>query len=492
MFRTLTRRQDSLLYLGTLCWLSIANVWGGEGSQWQAYWNALSVSVLFWFPGFWLAWQRESKAEGRFEGRSRFYWRLFWGCYLPVVMVLSGSLMRPGVQMWSVVFEGGICLAVLECVLILTGQYLSNLPAFKWIHAISLEKAVLLTITAWAMILGGMAVSSVDNPVYHTKDQLLIGFELDLFRIVRRFPTFLGYTAQLLLMYLAGFFFFYINSKWLVPQVLKEHGALRYMLCGLAVVGFFYPFLGVLLANLPLSKLLGGVFSSYPFDGENAFGAVLILGISLPVLLAIQWTRQNNQISALEKEKSQAELDLLKQQLNPHFFFNTLNNLYALSLQRSEQTSESILQLSDLMRYVIYKAKEPLVSIGEEVRYLEDYLQLQQIRLRKHLDLRFEKDIKEDAVSIAPLLLIVFVENAFKHGIEQAEGDAFLHLSLRIDSTSLFFVCKNSIEPQADAQGGIGLSNLRKRLALLYPGKYRMVAGGDGQTFTAELELQFV
>lgn len=491
MSRSITRRQDSLLYLGTLCWLAIANVWGAGADQWQMYWNTLSVSVLFWFPGFWLAWYRESKGEGRFEGRSRFYWWLFWGCYLPVLMVLSGSLMRPGPMMWSVVFQGGLCVAMLECVLVLTSHYLTNLPAFRWIRAMSLEKAVFLTITVWAMILGGMAVSSLDNPAYHLKEQLLIGFEFDLFKIARRFPTFLAYWAQLLLIYLAGFFFFYVNSKWLVPQILKEHGAVRYILCGLAVVGIFYPFWGALLANLPLSKLLGGLFSSYPFDGENAFGAVLVLGISLPVLLAIQWTRQNHMISALEKEKSQAELDLLTQQLNPHFFFNTLNNLYALSLQRSEQTPESILQLSDLMRYVIYKAREPLVSIAEEVRYLDDYLQLQQIRLRRHLDLRFEKEISADAARIAPLLLIVFVENAFKHGIEQAERDAFLHISLRADSTSLFFSCKNSIEPHPEAQAGIGLTNLQKRLALLYPGKHRMATGEDGQTFTAELELQF-
>jgi LytS/YehU family sensor histidine kinase len=101
--------------------------------------------------------------------------------------------------------------------------------------------------------------------------------------------------------------------------------------------------------------------------------------------------KQNSQIVDPGKEKTETELDLLKQQLNPHFFFNTLNNLYALSAQQSKQTPESILQLSELMRYVIYKAKEPAVQVREEVKYLEDYMQLQQIRLKRKPDIQFAR-----------------------------------------------------------------------------------------------------
>jgi LytS/YehU family sensor histidine kinase len=241
---------------------------------------------------------------------------------------------------------------------------------------------------------------------------------------------------------------------------------------------------------LPFSKLLGGIFSQNPFVWENAFGAILILLISLPILLAVQWSRQNTRIVLLEKEKANAELDLLKQQLNPHFFFNTLNNLYALSLQNSKKTPEVILQLADLMRYVIYKASKPFVQITDEVQYLQDYLQLQSIRLKEKFELRFEVDIADEKFKIAPLLLIVFIENAFKHGIEPFSGNAILHVLLKSDNCKLYFTCENSFEPEAESQAGIGLDNLQKRLNLLYPGKHQLQIKKENTIFKAELELE--
>jgi len=211
--------------------------------------------------------------------------------------------------------------------------------------------------------------------------------------------------------------------------------------------------------------------------------------LTLPILLSLQWTKQNSQIVGLEKEKTRTELDLLKLQLNPHFFFNTLNNLYALSLQQSPKTPESILQLSELMRYVIYKGQQPLVRIEEEVKYLTDYLQLQQIRLRKNLDLKFEKNEIESQHTLAPLLLIVLLENAFKHGIEVSEDAAFLHLELSCTNEKLYFCCENSFEPQASNENGIGLSNLKRRLLLLYPEKHKLDTFTKNNTFTAVLEL---
>lgn len=124
---------------------------------------------------------------------------------------------------------------------------------------------------------------------------------------------------------------------------------------------------------------------------DNGGFPVLIILLSAPVLVALQWYEQDNQIVNLQKEKSETELNFLKQQINPHFFFNTLNNLYALSITKDQQTPEVILQLSELMRYVIYKGKEESVSLKEEIKYIEDYIQLQQIRLHKQLDFQFDK-----------------------------------------------------------------------------------------------------
>lgn len=192
----------------------------------------------------------------------------------------------------------------------------------------------------------------------------------------------------------------------------------------------------------------------------------------------------------LEKEKSQTELDLLKQQLNPHFFFNTLNNLYALSLQHSDKTSESILRLAELMRYTIYKGKEPRVKLAQEIGYIEDYIGLQQLRLKKKLDFSFEKEINDETACITPLLLIVFVENAFKHGVEQAEQAAHLRLYLRLNHQKLYFSCENSIEENTGNEGGIGLINLEKRLTLVYPGRYRLHTQRTPGLYTAELEIE--
>ncbi|WP_176884852.1 sensor histidine kinase [Dyadobacter soli] len=484
----LTRRRDTWLYAGLLCWVSIGFTIGRD-ALWEAYFQSLLSLAGLWSPVLAVTWAREGSGAGRFAGRNRRSWFACFLGYLPLLLAVSGASMSTGALFWPVVFTGGLCIAALECILVAESQFMGQLYQVKWVRRLSLEKAVLISITGLALLLGAMAVSSLDNPAYHSGKQLLIGFEIDPFKILARFPTFITFSLQLLLMYLAGYFFFYINSRWLVPRILRERGILYYILCSAALIGIFYPFWGQLLASLPLSKVLGGVFSASPFVAENAFGVMLVLAVSLPVLLAIQWARQNSLITALQHEKSVAELDLLKQQLNPHFFFNTLNNLYALSLQRSEQTPESILQLSELMRYVIYKAKEPLVKVGDEVRYLKDYLQLQKIRLKRNLDLQFEEEIEDGTALIAPLLLIVFVENAFKHGVENTEGDALLSIHLKADQHSLRFVCENSFEPAPDAHNGIGLTNLRKRLALLYPGKHRLITGSDNGVFTASLEI---
>ncbi|WP_169409401.1 sensor histidine kinase [Dyadobacter beijingensis] len=486
-----TRRNDTWLYVGLFCWISVGFTIGRD-DYWGAYFRSLLALAVLWSPVLAVTWVREGSGEGRFAGRNRTAWLGCFLGYLPLLLIVSGALINPDRMIWPVVFTGGLCIATLECVLVAESRYFGRWYQVKWVRKLSLEKAVLVSITGLALLLGAMAVSSLDNPVYHSGKQLLIGFEIHIFKVLNRFPTFLSYSLQLLIMYLAGYFFFYINSRWLVPRILKERGILYYLLCSAALVGIFYPFWGQLLANLPLSKVLGGVFSANPFVSENAFGGILVLAISLPVLLAIQWAKQNSLIASLKHEKSQAELDLLKQQLNPHFFFNTLNNLYALSLQRSEHTSESILQLSELMRYVIYKAKEPLVTMEDEVKYLRDYLQLQKIRLKRNLDLQFEEEIEDGTILIAPLLLIVFVENAFKHGVENAESDAFLSISLKADRHSVRFTCENSFEPAPDAHTGIGLTNLRKRLALLYPAKHRVTTSAGSGVFVATLEIDLL
>ncbi|MEM9836504.1 MAG: sensor histidine kinase [Bacteroidota bacterium] len=208
----------------------------------------------------------------------------------------------------------------------------------------------------------------------------------------------------------------------------------------------------------------------------------------------MEWFRKVNAITALEAEKKTTELALLKEQVNPHFFFNTLNNLYAMSLTQEAETPETILQLSELMRYVIYQGKKEVVTLKQEIKYLRDYLQLQQIRLHKTTDFRFEVDVEEEDALLPPLLFIILVENAFKHGIEPAEDDCFLHLHLRQTGNRLHFSCHNSVDPYAEKppSGGLGLVNLQRRLNLLFQDDYTLTTKAGPDSFRASLDFSLV
>lgn len=486
---TLKKHYETWLYIGLLCWVVIFQLLEQKATGWEFYLQHLSLVLLILLPVLVFSWYKEQWLQNWPRRRYLLWWVICFGVYLPAIIYGLGALLatRPSLQLLIVISAG--CSLLLELVLVANAWYQQRVQQWKWVQRLSLEKSILVSVTLISLILAIMGVSSIGNPAYDKPDGLLLGFEFNLWKVLTRFGLFLSFTAQFLFMYLCGYLFFYLNNRILVPKILKPKGLILYCLSALAIVGILYPIIAQLLAWLPFNRRLGMIFSANPFVLENAFGAIIIIVLSLPVVLALQWSRQNGRILALEKEKAETELDLLKQQLNPHFFFNTLNNLYALSLAQSKQTPESILQLSELMRYVIYKAKEPAVSIHEEIKYLEDYIQLQQIRIRRKPDIQFNQEVAADTPPVAPLLLIVLVENAFKHGIEPAESPAFLHISLRTDARHLYFSCVNSFEQEAGNKGGIGLTNLQRRLALLYPGKHQLKTGIENHTFKAELEL---
>ncbi|QIP14956.1 histidine kinase [Spirosoma aureum] len=483
----LTRHQDFWLFIGLLLWLGIFHTLENASAMWRDYFVALLVLIPVQLPTLVFAWKKERLSQILSSRRYLKYWLFCFGICLPASTILC-ILVQPN-QYHDLIIVSSLCSYTLELLLAANAYYQTRGRQSKWIRKIDLDSALLISVTLISVTLAAMAVSSLNDPIYHTKEQLLIGFEFSIVKIIRHFGTFLSIALQFLFMYLCGYLFYYINSRFLVSKVLKRNGLVLYVLSVLATISFLYPIVAQLIASLPMNQLFGHIFPTNPFKLENAFAALAIMLVSLPIVLALQWARQNSQIMALEKEKTQTELDLLKQQLNPHFFFNTLNNLYAMSLQQSKQTPESILQLSELMRYVIYKGQESTVTIRDEVKYLDDYIQLQRIRLRKSLDFQFKQVITDDHQTIAPLLLIVFVENAFKHGIESADNETILHLELRCDSRQLYFRCENSVESAIETKEGIGLSNLKRRLALLYPSKHVLKTTIQDHTFTAELQL---
>lgn len=311
-------------------------------------------------------------------------------------------------------------------------------------------------------------------------------------KIISYAGKFLIYFFQYALISSSYYFFYYVNKSYLIPKIMRKSGTIQYFFSVAGVILIFSPIFTSLIRLLPMvTELDIGNYTNnnFIFGSDSGAGAFIIIIMSLPIIISNEWFYQNSQISNLEKEKSNAELTLLKNQINPHFFFNTLNNLYALSITKDKQTPEVILQLSELMRYVIYRGKEELVPLKDEIKYIEDYIQLQKIRLHNTLDYQFDKSVDNPNIMVPPLLFITFVENSFKHGIESAETSSLLYIELRSTEDQLYFSCTNSFEPCEDFDSGIGLDNFKRRMELRYPNQHQIEIKETEHTFKASLQL---
>lgn len=191
----------------------------------------------------------------------------------------------------------------------------------------------------------------------------------------------------------------------------------------------------------------------------------------------------------LEKEKAEAELHALKAQLNPHFLFNTLNNIYSLSLVNSPVTSKSIAGLSEILDHVLYRCKEDLVPVSTEITLLKNYVDLEKLRYDERLVVNFKHAIDED-LPIAPLILLSVVENAFKHGAGEDIGTPIIDIELRLSNGNFCFIVSNSFVPTDEtATDGIGLANIRKQLALIYPNNHKFKTYISESTFVTLLSI---
>lgn len=193
----------------------------------------------------------------------------------------------------------------------------------------------------------------------------------------------------------------------------------------------------------------------------------------------------------LRIEKQEAELNYLKSQTNPHFLFNTLNNIYALARAKSDEAPEAILRLSKILRFMLYEAGGEYIAIEQELKILSDYIALEQLRYDESLHINFSYDLEDPRQAVPPLLLIPLVENAFKHGVSETRGRPFVDIHLSVKGRQLAFGVKNSSEAPAgegSIRENIGLSNLRRQLELLYTDYSLSVQQGEGQ-FTATLKI---
>lgn len=219
----------------------------------------------------------------------------------------------------------------------------------------------------------------------------------------------------------------------------------------------------------------------------------LICGFFLALKIIKQWYKEQMQNEMLIKEKADAELQLLKAQVHPHFLFNTLNNIYSFTLYKSPQAESLIEKLSDMLRYMITDCKTDMVPLHKELKMLEDYIGLEKVRYGDRLDSWIDIKGRDSNLLIAPLIMIPFVENCFKHGTSMMRGKQWMQLSIITKDNVLDFTLTNSKPPvtvQNTNKSGIGLMNVKKRLALLYPGKHELTINSNESVFSVRLTLQ--
>ncbi|MCK6692913.1 MAG: histidine kinase [Thermoanaerobaculia bacterium] len=194
----------------------------------------------------------------------------------------------------------------------------------------------------------------------------------------------------------------------------------------------------------------------------------------------------------LLREKLQSELNFLRAQTNPHFLFNTLNNLYVLARKKSDRTADAIMMLSKIMRFVLYECRSPRIPVADESKIIQDYIELEKLRYNNRLSVQFEESIEQPGGSIAPLLLLPFVENSFKHGANSTTGDANISVSLSLKNNVLDFMVRNTVEPgeRPASSEGIGLKNVQRQLDLIYPDRYELALEQENGTYTARLRVK--
>ena len=247
--------------------------------------------------------------------------------------------------------------------------------------------------------------------------------------------------------------------------------------------------------TIPARPFRDGVFMMHFFFPEmlrkSGTFALLMLFMSGFIKIAMEWFKSEKQREALKVANLNAELKFLKSQINPHFLFNSLNTIYSLAHRRSPETEHALVKLSTIMRYMIYQSNEDKVPLQTELRYLQDYVDIQRLRMTRNIPVEISVEGEQRAdLEIAPMLLIPFVENAFKHGISYTEP-AYIHIRMHIGANGVFqLVVRNRVFRQRVAEkGGVGLNNVLKRLSLLYADAHTITVREHGEEFIADLKI---
>jgi len=286
----------------------------------------------------------------------------------------------------------------------------------------------------------------------------------------------------------------YINIRYFANGLLANQHLIPYIakLIGLSLL--LTPL--VMFANQYFCKLYIEASPNWLKDPKINFICLFIItAFSTLVRVPLDWIKMQKEKKELITKNIQTELQFLKNQINPHFLFNTLNNLYALTLKKSDYAPEVVLKLSDMMRYMLYECNEKWVSLSKEIQYIKNYVELERIRLSKYADISVETEGDPEGIYVAPLLFIPFIENSFKHGLKTSLDGAYIQAKFIIRSETVEFIVKNSKSQmmpgfvKKNKVGGIGLTNVRKRLELLYPDLHQLKTEDSPDSYEIHLFL---
>lgn len=286
----------------------------------------------------------------------------------------------------------------------------------------------------------------------------------------------------------------YFHLYILVPRLLNSR---HYLLYAIATIGLIFTYSVVnytLLTLIPESISSVGLsdYISQLNARYDIFEGFFTLVITYSIKYAGQVRTTQTRLLQLQRDNLTLELNALKAQINPHFLFNTLNNIYSLALRKSEKTPDMVLKLSDMMRYVLYECNAGRVALEREIQFISNYIELERIRHGEHVSINFSLTGNPEDYRIEPLLLIPIVENSFKHGLNAQMEKGFVDVRLNILNGRLRLNVLNSVPINGSflkEMGGIGLDNMQKRLDLIYPEKHQLKIAALQNSYKVDLEL---
>lgn len=318
-----------------------------------------------------------------------------------------------------------------------------------------------------------------------------------------------------IVLHILVFVFYAINKRHRMIEAYQFSFFLNYALAALFINYFLLPrffykkkygqfVLGLIVIFAATIFVEEGILEKIYFPdtrGKKFFGVIFSLIDVVPVVVILSgfkfgWDAliKQREVEALQSAVKESELQFLKSQVNPHFLFNNLNNLYAYAIENSPKTPEIILELSSVLRYMLYECQVELVALTKEVEQMQDFINLNELQIEERGEIKVETKNIQGNYKIAPLILIVFIENAFKHSAASLTKNIKIDISMELlDSGILKFICKNNHQPQSNTDNlthGIGLGNVQKRLELLYPNAHQLKITSDENWYEVDLEIE--